>query len=344
MRSDAQHVYDAAVVGLGNIGFLFDLDTKRKNIWSHAKAYTACGHTRLAAAVEIDPQKRALFAKHYPGVPAYDSLDDMFARHSVEIVSLATPVETHLPLFRSLTRYPVKAIFCEKPLTAISTEGREMTALAERAGIILAVNHIRRWEKSFLSATRCVREGGIGRVHAVNAVYPGQIFNVGSHLFDVLRLILGCDPDQVLGWFIGNDADDPSVSGILHFSQVPCMISALARRENLIFELDVIGENGRLKVLENGLKIEHFVFRDSPRYSGYRELFPLEVPQQTSSERFVEAITDLALVLDGAKDKVNCSGIDGYWAVHIAEEMLSSARAGGKARPLFGPKSNSLPL
>ena len=40
-------VYQAAIVGLGNIGFRFSYDAKRKGTWSHVDAYNKCLSTEL---------------------------------------------------------------------------------------------------------------------------------------------------------------------------------------------------------------------------------------------------------------------------------------------------------
>ena len=47
-------VYQAAVIGLGNIGFRFSYDAKRKGTWSHVDAYKQMSLHRTVGAVEID--------------------------------------------------------------------------------------------------------------------------------------------------------------------------------------------------------------------------------------------------------------------------------------------------
>ena len=39
--------YNAAIIGLGQIGFKIDLDPLRKIIWSHAKAYISMKNINL---------------------------------------------------------------------------------------------------------------------------------------------------------------------------------------------------------------------------------------------------------------------------------------------------------
>lgn len=329
--------YRAAVVGLGNIGFLFDLDARREKTWSHTSAYLKCPETELVAAVEPDPGKTALFAERHPNVPVYPDLDGLFSNHAPDLVSICTPTSTHRGLLEAVLSRPVRGVFCEKPFGRDAAECRDMLALADRAKAVIAVNHTRRWESSFIRAAELIAGGGIGAVRAMHAYYPGQIYNIGTHLYDALRMLAGSDPRAVGGFLTGPECDDPSVSGMMLFDVFQCAIQATGKREDLVFEVDVIGDRGRLKIVENGYVLELFRFEDSPRYSGYRELVPVPVPELEDNDRFLDAVRDIVQAMDRPGRRVKCSAEDGYYAVHIAEEFLASARAGGQYRTLTAP-------
>ena len=145
----------SAVVGLGNIGFLFNLDPKRKGTWSHATAYSRCDRTSLVGAVEIDKEKIDLFHRHYPGVPVYATVGDLIKNSSPDIVSICTPAESHFPIVKSILEHHVGAIFCEKPLAENVNDARVLVGECMAGGVILAVNHTRRWEINYLYAREC---------------------------------------------------------------------------------------------------------------------------------------------------------------------------------------------
>ncbi len=329
--------YRAAVIGLGNIGFLFDLDAKREKTWSHTSAYLKCPETELVAAVEPDAEKKSLFAERHPDIPVYASVDELFENRAVDLVSISTPTATHPELMRAVSRHPVKAVFCEKPMAPSAAQCRDMLSLALDKGIILAVNHTRRWESTFLLAARMAARGDIGRIKAVHTYYPGQIYNIGTHLYDMVRMLTGRDPRAVGGVFAGPDSSgspDPSISGLMLFDDFQCAVQATGKREDLVFEVDVIGDQGRFRIIENGYVLELFRFKDSPRYSGYRELVPEPVPELEDNDRFLDAVRDIVQAMDRPGARAGCSAEDGYYAVHIAEEFLASARAGGQYRDL----------
>jgi len=323
-------IYKAAVIGLGNIGFKFDMDKKRKETWSHVAAYERCEKTKLSGAVEVNEANANLFGNNYDNIPVFKSIKEMMDNISIDIVSISTTTESHYPILKELIQYPIKAIFCEKPLSLKKGEARRMVSLCRKAKIILAVNHTRRWDGNFLLAKKMVQGGKIGEVRAAIVFYPDHIFNVGTHLFDAINMLIEKKPKYVSG--IGNNLSisDPGISGwILFENDVLCTVNATGKREDLIFEMDIIGTEGRLKILENGQKLEYYIFCESPRYSQYRELTVGKTEIIAQSDRFVAAIEDIIAVLEGEKPEVNCTGMDGLLSVSVAIAMVKSAKKQG---------------
>ncbi|MDD5072708.1 MAG: Gfo/Idh/MocA family oxidoreductase [Candidatus Omnitrophica bacterium] len=324
-------MYTSAVIGLGNIGFRFSLDPLRKGVWSHVAAYEKSGYTRLAGAVEIDPGTVRLFKERHKKVPVFGSVSELMRKTSPEIVSICTPTATHYPILKELSRSGVKAVFCEKPVASSLREAREMVNLCRKKGILLAVNHTRRWESGYLAAKKAIDGGRIGKVTAVNCLYPAQVFNIGTHLFDIVRFLISADPETVSGVSFDPGKQDPGVSGWMIFNgKIPCTINVLNKRENLVFEVDIIGDKGRVKITENGGKLDLSVFRKSRRYSGYMELTPAPARPLPRKDRFIEAVDDIAKVLMHRKRSVNCSGEDGLIALSMSQALLASASNGSR--------------
>jgi predicted dehydrogenase len=318
-------VYKAAVIGLGNIGFKFSYDEKRTGTWSHVDAYNKCPSTTLVGAVEIDKQTIDLFHERSPEIPVYPTVQDLFTKHRIDIVSICVPTRLHYQIFTEIVRYPVKAIFCEKPLSLSVEDSREMVRIAQEKDIHLGVNYTRRWQNSYIFVKKLIDEGKIGKITAITAYYPGQIYNIGSHLFDTVRMISGLRPVTASA-IIVNDAPDPSVSGwLLSEDKVFFPFIATGKREDLIFEIDVVGDQGRIRVLENGEKVEYNSFQESKRYSSYRELVPVHVTQPLPNDRFADAIQNIADVLSGSASGVLCSGTDGLYVDMMIKSLLHAA-------------------
>jgi len=320
--------FKAAIIGLGNIGFRFNLDPLRRGVWSHAAAYDACKLTSLCAAVETDCKKSREFTRRYQDrVPVFYTIRGLMKNVCPDIVSVCTPTHTHLSIVKELTFYPIKAIFCEKPIAGTLKEAEKMIDICKKKRILLVVNHTRRWQTSYLTAKKIVESGRIGKVTLISGFYPAQVFNIGTHLFDIIRFIISKDPSSAYGVSLNSDSQDPDISGSIIFAKgIVCTINALGRRKNIVFEVDIIGTRGRIKVTDNGLKTELAIFAKSRNYSGYQELFPVPIKVISDKDRFVEAVDDIVKVLAKKKNMVNCSGKDGLIALRMSQALLDSAK------------------
>ena len=323
-------VYKTAVIGLGNIGFQLNLDNLRKGTWSHVSAYGKCEKTELVGAVEVNDGKINLFKQQYKNVPVFKTTKELMGNLSIDIVSICTPTESHYHILKEVLEYPVKGIFCEKPLASTIEEAKELVQKCKNKQVLLSVNHTRRWDERYLYVKKIIQGGKIGNIKAINALYPGQVFNIGTHLFDTIRMLIQENPETVSGISFNLENNDPNISGWIQFGKhIPCTVIATGKREALIFEVDVIGTEGRVRILENGEKIELFSFVESLRYSGYRELSVVPVNTPQTKDRLVEAVTDIVKVIDGEKSEANCTGKDGLYALAMSLAMLESAKKQG---------------
>ena len=186
-----QPQYRAGIIGLGQIGNLFDEDPKRKEIWTHAGAYLALPDVVLAGGADSDAGRRNSFLKRSAGAKAYRDYRDMLRAERLDVVSICTPTALHHEMVLAAVHAGVRAIFCEKPLAATPEQAAEMVEVCQSAGVLLAVNHTRRWEPIYVRAKQLVQDGAIGRIEAIVGYYPGKVFTMGTHLFDLMRFFGG---------------------------------------------------------------------------------------------------------------------------------------------------------
>jgi predicted dehydrogenase len=321
----------AAVIGLGNIGFKFDLDPLRKYTWSHVSAYTKCSKTRLMGAVEVDQTNVRLFRQHKQDIPVFSTIEQLMEHVTPEVISICTPTETHYDILKELLKYPfLKGIFCEKPFVANIAEAEEIIGAGKKQNVVIAVNHIRRWDSAYICTRKMIMDGKIGRVKAISGFYSGKIFNIGTHLFDAVRMLSGEEAQCLSGISSNADASDPDVSGWLQFGNgIFCTILSSGKREDLIFEIDILGDEGRIKVLENGETIEWYTFKESGKYSGYRELKPEKVTMPLINDRLIQAVLNICSVIDGTESELNCSALDGFKAMMLSSALCESAKNNG---------------
>ena len=95
-----------------------------------------------------------------------------------------------------------------------------------------------------------------------------------------------------------------------------------------IFEMDVIGDAGRVRFLDSGNRVEVHLPAPSPYYEGYRNLAPARIRERALKHVIVLAVNDVVACLDGRKKAPLCPGADGVAAVGIAERLLEEGGYG----------------
>lgn len=323
-----------AIVGLGQIGFSFNADRKRRGVWSHERAYAASGAVRLVAAADPSPDARRRFADARPDVPVFADHREMLRRARPEFVSVCAPTRLHAAVVRDAVAAGARAVFDEKPIAATARDAAGLIGLCRRERVALAVNHTRRWDPAYLRAAAAVRRGAIGRVVSVGARYSGRVYNVGTHLLDAARMVSGLDARRACGFAPDPRAADPDVSGVLELTGGATMtLSAHGAPTDLLFELDLVGTEGRLRLLDNGATTVLERFRPSRRFAGHREPSKVPLAPAAGPDRFVAAVRDLARAARGGPAPA-CSGADGFAALAAAEALALSARRGGRPAPV----------
>jgi predicted dehydrogenase len=177
----------------------------------HAPLVAATDGLELAVIVTADPGRRSRARADYPGVRVVETADQLFAAASgLDLVVVATPNRAHVPLARRAIDAGL-AVVIDKPLAPTSADGRELIATARARGVPLTVFQNRRWDGDFLTVSRLVREGALGRVLRFESRFErwqptivpgfresgqtddagGVLFDLGAHLVDQAMRLFG---------------------------------------------------------------------------------------------------------------------------------------------------------
>jgi predicted dehydrogenase len=183
----------AGVAGLGMMGR------------HHVRVWPTIPGVELVAVA--DPDAAALGRSTRDGGPrAYRDAMTMLSNESLDLVSVVAPTSLHLPLVLAALESGAN-VLVEKPIAATRDEAERMMAVAQRAGRLLTVGHIERFNPAIRELRRRVADGELGRVFQVHATrlgpFPARIRDVGvvvdlaPHDLDVMRYLLGSDPVRV---------------------------------------------------------------------------------------------------------------------------------------------------
>lgn len=190
------------MIGFGLAGRIF-----------HSAVIDATEGLELAGIVQ---RKGDEAQKAYPRVPVYRSLDAMLAEAPLDVVVVATPNDTHVPMAAQCLRAG-KHVVIDKPVAVSSDEAASLFPIAREAGRRVFVYHNRRWDGDFLTVQQLLRTDKLGKLRTFESHFDrfrpapkpgawreeakhgnGILLDLGSHLGDQALVLFGL-PSAVWG-------------------------------------------------------------------------------------------------------------------------------------------------
>lgn len=168
---------------------------------------------RLIGVVSRSQERANAFAKKFNAGHAYTCYDDLLKNPEVTVVAIHTPNAQHAEQAIAAARAG-KHVFCDKPMATSAADAERIVRECEKAGVTLGVNFHNRQMPCFIETRRVVQSGEIGDVlmiqleasagrgaASVAATWRqdpaqaglGTSMNVGTHVYDILRYILGSE-------------------------------------------------------------------------------------------------------------------------------------------------------
>ncbi len=235
-------------------------------------------HCQVTALSRRSMEKAQASAKQFDIPLAFDSVEALCQSSEVDAVLVTTPNAMHLQDVLTAARHG-KHVLCEKPMGVNADECRQMVEAASKAGVLLGVAQVFRFEDSTRRLRERLAAGQIGKPifaraefsfpgktgHARQWLYDpavaggGPIADVGVHCIDGLRYIL---QDEVIS--VSARASRDEVSGtleaaaaiILEFAKGTLATVQVSFRADYRTPLEIVGEHGALRA-ENGFNVEH---------------------------------------------------------------------------------------
>ena len=106
-------------------------------------------------------------------------------------------------------------------------------------------------------------------------------------------------------------------------------MQSLGYKFKYIFEIEVFGTKGKIKISDNGKKIELFKFSKSKNFTNYFELKKVKIRDKFNIKRSNDPIKELiekSILAYSKKISVNPNIFDGYQNLLIAKKMEKSAK------------------
>ncbi len=182
---------------------------------NHARVLSDIPGVELVGVADPDRKQRD-FVSDTLGCEAFDSVDALLNR-GVDALSIAAPTHLHHDIALKCIARGVH-LLVEKPIASTVAEGRAIVAAARRAGVILMVGHVERFNPAVQSVKRAIKDQNILSI-AITRVgpFPPRMSNVG------VVIDLGVHDIDLIRWF--------TESEIVEIQ--PQMSSAVAEREDI---------------------------------------------------------------------------------------------------------------
>jgi len=294
--------------------------------------------TKKAVIPAIEAEERSVLygvvtrdlrkAEAYPGVKAWETLDEALQDDKVDAVYVASPVFLHVSQTIAALRAG-KHVVCEKPVAMNYAEASAMVEEAKRAGRLFGVAYYRRGYPKLQRAKELIASGAIGKPLFVEAVYHGwleseergwlrdpkvagggPLYDVASHRIDACNYLFG-KPERAVG--LRSNAvhelkvEDSATVLIGYAGGVHAVVDARWNSRVARDEFRVVGTEGEMVLTPlNGGSI---------RWPDGEEELP------TETLRHLPIIRNfVAAVLDGGS--LMCAGDEAVWTDWVTEQVM----------------------
>lgn len=236
------------LVGYGVGGHLF-----------HLPYIQAAKEWEIVGVVTRNPARREVLAGEAPGVPAFDSMDDLIDA-GVDAVTITTPPQTRRELVLHALERGVNVV-ADKPFAPNLAGAKELAEAAAVAGKVLCVFQNRRYDTDLITLQGVLASGDLGAPWRSRIVFDldepgglevgpehGLLRDLGAHVVDQAIRLFGpvARVDGHLDWV---DTPDGRVDvgfslGLHHASGVFSDVSASKLCRRTAKEFTVYGAKG----------------------------------------------------------------------------------------------------
>jgi predicted dehydrogenase len=199
------------------------------------------------------------------GIPrAYGSYEELLAAPDIEAVY--NPLPNHLHVSMTLAAAAAgKHVLCEKP---IALDADEALRLKEASGrVLVAEAFMIRHHPQWVRAQELIREGAIGELRVVNALFAyfnvdagnirndpaiggGGLLDIGCYAVMSGRLLFGADPVRAIALFDRDPAfgTDRVASGLIDFGRGRQLSFAVSTQTVPYQRVQALGTQGRIEI------------------------------------------------------------------------------------------------
>jgi UDP-N-acetylglucosamine 3-dehydrogenase len=290
--------------------------------WNHARVFADLPDCKLVAVCDADPQ-RAKLAGDFYHVNSYTQLDEILKNDEIDAVTVCTPSSTHMDVGLQVMEHR-KDLLVEKPMAVSPSDAQRMIAEARKAGVMLTVGFIERFNPGVQYAKEQLESGRIGKVVLASARrvsrWPTRIGDVGVvkdlaiHDIDIVHWLMKSEVYEVYA-VIGSErlAQEDHANIVMHFKNgATGFIETNWLTPHKVRKLIVTGSEAIVSVdyITQEVTVEDEKGLFSPT-------IPFQEPLRQELKHFLDCVRN--------DTKPLVSGEDGLSALEIADAALKSS-------------------
>ena len=277
------NIYDVTIIGLGNIGLLYDLEEESNSevFLSHTRSVFSHKNFEIKYLIDIDPKKLSLAKKKYGDQIEYKTElgEDYLGTDIVVLASIPSVNSYYLNRLKSIDL--VKIFLIEKPFLIENEKVKDYYKIIEKSYL----NYFRKTLPFFKNLKKEIDNKLFGNLITINIYYTKGLINNGSHLIDLLNYFFGSNYDLNSIKIIKHKNDyslsDKSVSFCVNYNynQNPFLVifNCLDERIFNLIELDMIFEKQRFRIFDSGSKIQTYKLNKNKAFKKYKTMSPTKL-------------------------------------------------------------------
>jgi predicted dehydrogenase len=292
-----------------------------------------------------------------------DRVEEIVRAPDIDLVVIATPSFTHFELARSAIAAG-KHVLVMKPLTTRADQAEELCALAERQGVLVAVDHTFVFTPAVRKMRELVDRGEIGDLYYFDSVRinlglfqtdVNVIWDLAPHDVSIMDYLIGKDPVAVSAAGASHGGSPTEniayvtvryAGSLLGHIHVNWLAPAKVRRtivggSKRMLIYDDMEASEKLKVYDKGFSVSSSAESEYQLLINYRT-GDMHAPQLETREALAIEVDNVLRALDG-KEPLVADGRAGWRVVRILEAAQRSIAEGGSATRIEAPQRAPTP-
>jgi predicted dehydrogenase len=266
---------NVALVGLGNIGLLFDTDTKNlSKCLSHTKAIYTNKNFDLKYVVDIDRKKFEIVQTFFPNCHCFCNYEEIVNQNDIHLLVIATPTKTHYTILNAFSKNEtIRYFFIEKPLFELDAN---YSSIASNVQKKIIINYSRRFSNAISNMKEFLITKQINPQKIIIHYCKG-LKNNGSHMIDLINYLFQNPTIQkchIVSTSNGLDENDKNYDLYLELdyknTPIPTYFIAHDHTKYNFIEVEIFSENYLIKLNNGKSEIQYYEKINHPEFPTYK--------------------------------------------------------------------------